>query len=254
MVPNIPGYIAFIVIATNLTLIVVLWRILSTAAGRSNLSPVEQRTVRIGSALFLGGWLIADLLLAPPPVSLLNRDPYYVTPLIPLLDGVPIAIVLVALWRSSSLRRTIATVTLPNMHAVQVYRAVGAVFLILLAQGQLPAYFALPAGWGDIVVGVAAPFVALALARGVSFARPLAVSWNVLGLIDLVVAVGTGTGLLASLLAGSHVPSAGAMGVFPMILVPTFAVPVSVMLHVIGLVRLSRTERVGMRLAPAAAS
>jgi hypothetical protein len=253
MIPVIPWYITFIVIATSLTAAVVLWLILSSAAGRSGLSPAAQQRVRAGSAVFLGAWIVADLLLAPAPASVLNRSPFYVTPLIPLLNVVPMAIALVALWRSSSLRRVIAAVPLPVLHGAQVYRVIGGVFLILMAQGQLPTHFALPAGWGDIAVGLAAPLVAIALARGARAARPLAVAWNVYGLFDLVVAVGMGTGILATILAGTRVPAAAAMGVFPMILVAVFAVPVSILLHVIGLARLSRGEQVGARLAPAAA-
>jgi hypothetical protein len=37
-----------------------------------------------------------------------------------------------------------------------------------------------------------------------------------------------------------RVPSAAVMGVFPMLLVPAFLVPVSIMLHVIALVRLRK--------------
>ncbi len=252
MIPEIPWYITFIVVATNLTIAIAIWRILSSAAGRSGLPPDAQRRVRTGSALFLGAWFGADLLLAPAPASLVGRNPFYVTPLIPLLDAAPITIALLALWRSSSLRRVVAAIPLPTLHGVQVYRAIGVVFLVLLAQGQLPARLALPAGWGDITVGLAAPLVALALARGVRGARTLATSWNVFGLFDLFIAVGMGTGFLATLLAGSRVPSAAAMGVFPMILVPTFAVPVSVLLHLAGLARLSRAPAYREAPKPAA--
>ena len=43
---------------------------------------------------------------------------------------------------------------------------------------------------------------------------------------------------------GARVPPAAAMGVFPMILIPTFAVPVSVLLHVVALRGLVRKVRV----------
>ena len=145
-------------------------------------------------------------------------------------------LVLVALRAAPLFRRALKGASLPALHGVQVYRTVGVVFVILLAQGQLPAHFAFPAGWGDIAIGLAAPFVALALARGVRGAVPLAVGWNALGLLDLVVAVGMGTGFLAPYLApelGGRVPPAAAMGVLPMILVPAFAVPISVLLHLL---------------------
>jgi len=55
-----------------------------------------------------------------------------------------------------------------------------------------------------------------------------------------------GTGLLAPYLApelGPRVQPAAAMGIFPMFLVPAFAVPVSVLLHLIALGRLRREVR-----------
>ncbi len=130
-------------------------------------------------------------------------------------------------------------------------------FLLLLAQGALPAHFAVPAGWGDVVVGLAAPIVALALAAPRPGTLALAAGWNAFGLLDLVVAVGMGTGFLAPLLApelGTRVPPVGPMGVFPLIVVPTFAVPVAVMLHVAGLARLMRARRAASGLVPRHAS
>jgi hypothetical protein len=186
-------------------------------------------------------WLGAALLLAPAPASLATRDPFSLTPLIPLFVGVPLTTVFLALTLSPALRRVLAAASLPALNGVQLYRTIGAMFLVLLAQGQLPAHFALPAGWGDVVVGLTAPLVALTLARGMRGSRTLAVAWNVFGLLDLVVAVGMGTGFLAPVLVpelGPRVAPAAAMGVFPMILVPAFAVPVSALLHLLALRRL----------------
>jgi hypothetical protein len=251
MIPVIPWYLELIVLATNLAVGITVWRILSSAALRSGVPPAGQRRVRIGSAIFLIAWLGGILLLAPPAESLATRDPFYITPLIPLFVLGPITIVLLLIWGSQTFRHVLAATSLPALIGVQVYRTIGAVFLILLSQGQLPAHFALPAGWGDIAVGLSAPFVAFAVARGAPAGRSLAALWSVLGLLDLMVAVGMGTGFLAPLLSlGPRLPSAGAMGVFPMIVVPAFAVPVSVLLHLIVLARLRRrvgsvTELVG---------
>jgi hypothetical protein len=54
----------------------------------------------------------------------------------------------------------------------QTLRVVGVAFLVVLALGKLPAGFAIPAGLGDIAVGVAAPLVARRLARGTHRTRP----------------------------------------------------------------------------------
>jgi hypothetical protein len=174
---------------------------------------------------------------------------------IPLFNLLPLAAIVAALWLSPTARRIVGAAPLAALIGVQFYRVLGAVFLVLLGLGQLPAHFALPAGWGDIAVGLAAPLVALAVSRRAPGARALALGWNVVGLLDLVVAFGMGTGLLAPYLApelGTHVPPAAALGIYPLILVPTFAVPLSVALHLVTLGRLRRAG-VGSRLVLGAA-
>lgn len=257
MIPAVPWYIELISLATNLAIAAAVWHILSSAAGRSGLTPARIRAVRAGSAIFLGAWLGAALLLAPAPDSLVGRDQFYLTPLIPLFVVVPITIVFLATSLSPAIRHVLAAASLPEVMGVQLYRTIGVVFLILLGLEQVPAHFALPAGWGDIAIGVTAPLVALAVARGFPAGRALAVSWNVVGLLDLAVAVGMGTGFLAPFLApdlGPRVAPAAAMGVYPMILVPMFAVPVSVLLHLLALRKLRGDLRLGSRLVPNAAS
>lgn len=256
MIPTIPWYIELISLGTNLAIAVAVWGILASAAGRAGLSPAKKRRIRAGAALFLGTWLGAALLLAPAADSLVGRDQFYLTPLIPLFVLVSFTLTFLAVQLFPALRQVLATTSLPAVIGVQLYRTIGVVFLILLALGQIPAHFALPAGWGDIGIGLTAPLVALVVARKVRGARALAVSWNVVGLLDLVVAVGMGTGWLAPFLApelGTRVPPTAAMGVYPMILVPTFAVPVSVLLHLLALGKLRREVRLRSGLVPTAA-
>jgi len=255
VIPVIPWYLELISLATNLAIAAAVWGIVASAAGRSGLQPAAQRSVRFGAAIFLGTWLGAALLLAPSPAAVVARDRFYLTPLIPFFVVVPATIALLALRLSPAGRRVVAAASLPALIGVQLYRTIGVVFLILLALGQVPAHFALPAGWGDVAIGLLAPLVALAVARGVRGGRTLAVTWNVVGLVDLVVAVGMGTGFLVPFLApdlGREAPAA-AMGVFPMILVPTFAVPVSVLLHLLALGRLRGEVWLGSGLVPKAA-
>jgi hypothetical protein len=257
MIPIIPRYIELVVLATNLVLAAAVWSIFSTAAGGSGLVPERQRAVKIGIGLFLGAWLGAALLLAPAPESLLSRGRFYLSPLIPVFLVASIGIAVLAMRLSPSLRRVVSGLSVPAIIGVQFYRAIGVVFVILLALGQLPAHFALAAGWGDIVVGLSAPVIALALARNVRGSRIAALGWNIFGLLDLVVAIGMGTGLLASLLTpglGSRVEPAAAMGVYPMILVPTFLVPMSFLLHGIALNGVLRRLKLGLGFSPGPAA
>lgn len=118
---------------------------------------------------------------------------------------------------------------------VQSWRIVGFVFLVLGAYGILPRLFALPAGWGDIAIGATAPLVALKLASPGH--RKSFITWQVLGMADLVTAITLGP------LAGVIDPHGIAndwMTVLPLSLIPTFGVPLFIMLHVICIAQARR--------------
>lgn len=105
--------------------------------------------------------------------------------------------------------------------------------MVVMALGHLPPIFALPAGLGDVAVGLAAPLIARRLARG---DRRGARAFHLLGLLDLVVAFTLG--YLAApgpsrLLAA--IPSTEPMTLLPLALIPTVAVPVAIALHVVSL-------------------
>jgi hypothetical protein len=233
MIPSVPWYVTLIVLTTEPLIAFAIWRIVAARA---------PRPARLGLGIALAAWLGLAAVLAPAPATLAGRGDFYVNPLIPVFALTAFAAVLVGYRGSPALREALASASVPALIGVQVYRVVGLLFIVLLAQGQLPAYFAEPAGWGDIFVGLTAVPVAIALARRRPGARALAITWNVFGLLDLVVAVGMGTGLLA------RAPAAAAMGVFPLILIPTFVVPLSVILHVIALARLRRLAPANGRL------
>lgn len=139
-------------------------------------------------------------------------------------------IVLFSLWfaGSDSFRQFAFTLNPRTLTYLQFGRLLGVVFLILMARGVLPAIFALPAGYGDIFIGATASFVAWKLANPGH--RSSFILWNVLGIADLVIAVGLGT--TAGLISPHSVPMAAAT-VLPLSLIPTFFVPLFVILHVI---------------------
>ena len=53
---------------------------------------------------------------------------------------------------------------LPALIGLQTFRIVGVIFIVAWLGGTLPGGFALPAGIGDVAIGLAAPFVATAVA------------------------------------------------------------------------------------------
>ena len=130
------------------------------------------------------------------------------------------------------------------MTGVQIYRVLGAMFLALWTQNRMPGEFALPAGTGDVIVGLAAPIVAWLNATHSPSARNATIAWNIFGVADLVIAVGSG--FLSS-------PSPYQMLAFdrpneliveyPFVLVPAFFVPLSIILHALSLWKLRRADR-----------
>jgi hypothetical protein len=156
---------------------------------------------------------------------------------------VPILVGAIALRRSGTLRRILNATPQSWLVGVQFYRAMGVIFLTLFAGGRLPGAFALPAGIGDILVGIEAPLVALMYARGVPGRERLVRVWNVFGLLDLVVAITTGFLTspsplqMLSLAAPNELITA-----FPLVMIPVFAVPVAVLLHMASLMKLRQTR------------
>jgi hypothetical protein len=119
--------------------------------------------------------------------------------------------------------------------AVHAWRIVGVAFLWGVFQGVLPPMFGIPAGVGDILIGVTAIPFAYFLRKGFSWSKYALVVWTIVGIADLVMAISLG--LITS-------PGFGisTMTTFPWILVPTLGVPLALILHGITLYRLRNTQ------------
>lgn len=139
-------------------------------------------------------------------------------------------LVVFSLWFAASpkFRQFLFSLNPRLLTFAQTSRIIGIIFVILEARGVLPAIFASPAGYGDIFIGVTAPFVAWKLAN--STYRRRFILWQFLGILDLVNAVALGT--TAPLLV-AHDVSMAAMTELPLSLIPTFAVPLLLIFHVI---------------------
>jgi hypothetical protein len=168
-------------------------------------------------------------------------------PLIPIAIFLPVLVFLPILFRSGRIGEILDATPPSWLVGLQLYRVFGAIFLVAWAHGRLAGIFALPAGIGDVMTGLLALPAAYYLAAGGRGGREAAVAWNVLGLIDFAVAVGIG--ILSSpavQLITPDRPSIGA-GTYPLVLIPTFAVPSSIILHALSLRQLTR---IGRKAAP----
>ncbi len=97
--------------------------------------------------------------------------------------------------------------------AAQTYRIFGIAFLWGMTQGLLDPAFAIPAGIGDILIGVTAIPFAIFLWKGYSWSKYAVVVWSILGIADLANAITLG--LITNTDFGSPLVTT-----FPWILVP----------------------------------
>jgi hypothetical protein len=155
--------------------------------------------------------------------------------LIPILVG----IILFRRWHM--LRRVIEAVPQQWIVGVQLYRTLGLIFLVLYAQGRMPGAFAWPAGVGDIIVGLAAPVVGIAYAHRSRNAAGWVRAWNLFGIADLIVALTTGflTSPSRLQLLALNAPNE-LVTAFPLVMIPVFLVPLSILLHLASLQKVRR--------------
>src|SRR5215470_5877439 len=152
--------------------------------------------------------------------------------------GAPLLLFFALLRPSRSFRDFILSLDLRLIAGIQAWRWAGLGFLSLYAHNVLPAVFALPAGLGDMAIGFTAPWMILALVRQPGFAAsPTFIRWNVLGILDLVVALSIGT-LSATLASGAPGEiSTAPMATLPLLLIPVYLVPLFLMLHTAALMQ-----------------
>lgn len=152
-------------------------------------------------------------------------------------NGIPLGLFLLSYAFSSRLRAYVGTFSPSLLAGLHGMRTIGFSFLAYASIGQLPWLFAIPAGVGDIMVAVGAPFIAYLVATKPGFLRSKRfVLWNIFGIVDFLLAVGTGS---AARILGPEVVGAGMepMATLPLVMIPAFLVPMFMITHVIMLMR-----------------
>ncbi|MQY26171.1 hypothetical protein [Nocardia aurantia] len=206
------------------------------------------RSVALGFALVWVAWAVLTTGLAAAEVYRFRDDA--VKPWLAVGFAVPV-LILLALSRVPVVARVLthpaARVHLIRPHEVRI---MGVVFLLGLAMSDLPPLFAWPAALGDIAISWSAARVVRRLRAGGADQNVL---WfNIFGIADFVVAFAIG--ILAAP-GGTRVlhltPSTEHISMLPLVLVPTAAVPVLFVLHVLSMANARATEPISA--APAVA-
>ena len=186
------------------SIVLAVWVLLTFYLGRINFFRIDENTA------------------LPPPIA--------VGALLPIFIGY------VAFQYWDTFRRIIFNIPQHWLIGLQAYRITGGVFLILYAQGLIPGVFGLVAGIGDFVTGLTAIAVAYFCYKQTSWSRKVAIGWNYIGLVELIILIPFG--LLSSpssiqvlaLDAPNYLTS-----IWPSVLAPTFHVPLGILLHIYSL-------------------
>jgi hypothetical protein len=217
--------------AVVVAIFLVLWRARKFA---------RQSWIAVAAAVVLAAWAVVAATLARR--GFFQPPDLYSPPPVGIALGLACAVFGVCLLLSSSLRGLLTNQR--HLILLNLWRLVGVVFLVLMANGQMPALWALPAGIGDVIIGVAAPWIARHVDTPKGKRR--AIVFTLFGMADLVVAVGLG---VMTSPGPAHVfrttPTSEFATQFPLALVPTFLVPLAFTLHVVSLWQLlgGRWER-----------
>lgn len=203
-----------------------------SAALRSGHSPGGARRITLVGAVGIAGWLglvavgsltgvLTDFSARPPRMLL-------------VLAGS--AALFTAATRTRTFGRLLASTPRHWPIALQSMRVPIELGLwSLFVAGRLPVHMTFEGRNFDVVVGLSAPIVALALARGWLGVRG-AVVWNLLGLGLLVNIVGMAvTTMPGPLQLAWPGPSNVIVAQFPFVWLPAFLVPVALFGHVISL-------------------
>ena len=244
---EMPSYLIVFQPAIEVSMFAVISLVALSAILRAHLTDREKWRFGVTAAATAFAWLLlvtglsAGGLFLPGAIGRVSAILPAILPAILL----PILVFSFALAHSKSAVAVLDAIPQDWLIRIQVLRVLGGIFLLLYLDGFLPGVFALPAGLGDVATGLLALPVAYLVARNSSWARSSAYAWNIFGILDLATAVTLGflssPGPLQQLALEN--PNE-LISQYPLVMIPVFAVPVFVILHILSLRQLAREEMI----------
>lgn len=235
----VPQYAILIIIATLLFMAVALSILATIGIVNADLSSGQRKRFAARLAAYMLVWVALALAISSTNILVPREDQWF--PLLGVLIFGATVLGLLFVFKSPSAIAAIKAIPVGWLAAVQVYRIIGIVFLLLQADRLLPAYFASSTGWGDIFAGVTAPIVGFLLWKDLQRFRYVGLLWCVFGVFDLLMvfykAINSAPGPMQT--TAFDLPTV-IIGYFPFSLVPLLVVPISLILHAVLVARLMR--------------
>jgi hypothetical protein len=231
---NLPVFTIGFVIVMDSIVAFTAWLIVArTLETMPNITHRTRRLWQGALALVLIGWFIVVCVLSALEfisVIFANGAGIFIAAAAPVIAGI------LTYRLSATVRDIVDRIPHWQLLAIQVFRNMGFAFLILLDLNLIPAEFALPAGLGDILVGMLAPIVTYMYLSKRQGATGLVILLHIMGLIDFASAFGT-----AALTANAG--GFSALIVPYMMLIPGFVVPIFAMMHLMSIRKLIAEAR-----------
>lgn len=180
--------------------------------------------------LALAAWLLVACAIALSGAA--TRAPF----VFPLWLVTSVVSWTVAYRRSVAVRQWVQAIDLRALllgHAIRL--PIGALFLHEMHAGRLAPVFATRAGYGDIAIGALALPIVLAVPTLTPLRRRLVAGFSLVGLVDILVAVGTGMYLL---LVARDPLFVAPISHMPYPFIPALVVPAVILSHLAVLARL----------------
>ncbi len=182
-----------------------------------------------------GIWLAAALAVSASGVL---YDPP--RPLLPALVWAPVLVFLVGFARSHGFRQWIMSIDLRWPIIFHVVRApIGITFLLMESAGRLPAEFAIKGGIGDIVIGATAIVAMMCVPLLSTLRLRIVLLWNALGLADILMVFATAQWVM---FLNGNPNGMVELTRFPMLVVPSFVVPMVLITHFIVFAQIWRNR------------
>ena len=240
MAANVPALLTSLIVAADISLLIGIVVAFLWVRLRLPKDDRGARLLALAAPVLMAVWLLVAYVLSTQGFFIARLG----GPLIPtIVYGILGPILLfapVVLW-SRAFGRILDEFSQAVLIGYQAYRMLGVLFFMAFGAGLLPAVFAYPAGIGDILTGLFAIVTALAYLRYRLAAGWLVTSWNWFGIVDLTVAVFLGFVSSPGVFQMLSIDAPNEMiSTYPLVLVPVFAVPVSILLHCCSLRKLRR--------------
>ena len=250
MLPQIPDYLTTIEATLRPVVLAIGLGLIWVGAFRVDAPQGTRYTLAATLSLAFVVWLAVAQYLGAENVYFAVRNSTPPVVLLGLL--IPVAGAAIGFWLSERFRAFANAIPLHWLVAAQVYRVGGGIFLVLWLDGRLPWQFALPAGFGDVATGIAAVFVAMQLEQNKPGSDRAVYAWSLFGIADLVIALTMGALTSPGLphLVAFDTPNM-LITAYPLVMVPTFAVPLALILHGLVLWRLRQQVAAREQLAAA---